>query len=60
MWIYTTLLRPQPLRRMTNRLLLGMIPDQVQIGGVLVALNPADPVVSSALALGVYEAGERA
>lgn len=57
-WLYTTLLSPAPLRRLTNRFLLRMIPEQVQIGAVKVVLNPADPVVSSALVLGIYEAGE--
>ena len=49
MWIYTTLLKPAPLRRMVNALLLKAIPEQVQVNGVTVVLNPTDPVVSSAL-----------
>ena len=57
-WIYTSLLKPRPLRRWANGLLLRMIPQSVEINGVTVVLNPADPVVSSALALGVYESFE--
>ena len=57
-WIYTTLLKPRPLRRWANGLLLRMIPAEVHVHGVTVVLNPADPVVSSALALGVYESFE--
>ena len=54
-WIYTTLLRPAPLRCLANSLLLRAIPGHVQTNGVLVVLNPKDPVVSSALSLGIYE-----
>ena len=57
-WIYTSLLKPRPLRRWANGLLLRMIPASVDINGVTVVLNAADPVVSSALALGVYESFE--
>lgn len=60
MWIYTILLSPTPLRRVVNSLLLKVIPQQVDIGGVLVMLNPNDPVVSSALSLGIYEQYETA
>jgi len=55
MWIYTTLLSPAPLRRIVNEMLLKVIPQQVDVGGVMVVLNPNDPVVSSALSLGIYE-----
>ena len=57
-WIYTSLLKPRPLRKWANGLLLRMIPASVEMNGVTVVLNPADPVVSSALALGVYESFE--
>ena len=57
-WLYTSLLKPRPLRRWANGLLLRMIPESVEINGVTIVLNPADPVVSSALALGVYESFE--
>lgn len=57
-WVYTTLLKPPLLRRWTNALLLGMIPESVSINGVTIMLNPADPVVSTALTLGVYETVE--
>ena len=57
-WIYTALLSPPPLRRWANRRAAADDSAEVRIGAVIVVLNPADPVVSSALALGVYEAGE--
>ncbi len=53
--VYTVLLRPRPLRRAVNALLLKLLPETVAVQGVTIALNPADPVVSGALALGVYE-----
>lgn len=58
LWIYTTLLKPAPLRNLANSLLLKAIPEQVTLNGVVVVLNPKDPVVSSALSLGIYESYE--
>ena len=57
-WVYTVLLKPAPLRCWANGILLQIIPEQVRLNGVTVVLNPADPVVSSALAFGVYESFE--
>ncbi len=53
--LYTVVLRPRPLRRAVNALILKMLPETVTTQGVTIAINPADPVVSGALALGVYE-----
>ena len=58
MWIYTTLLKPAPLKNLANFLLLKAIPERVTLNGVVVVLNPKDPVVSSALSLGIYESYE--
>lgn len=57
-FIYTKLLNPRPLRIVANALLRAMIPRVRVIRGAVVHLNPADPVVSGALALGVYEQNE--
>lgn len=54
-FVYTVLLRPRPLRRLANCLILKIIPDRVETHGVAIALNTADPVISCALAFGVYE-----
>jgi FkbM family methyltransferase len=57
-FIYTRLLRPAPIRRATNAILLSIIPKTVRVGPAIVHLNPADPVVSGALALRVFERDE--
>lgn len=53
--IYTTLLRPAPLRAAANRFLRRLIPAEITLPEGRLRLNPDDPVVSGALALGVYE-----
>jgi FkbM family methyltransferase len=53
--IYTTLLRPAPLRAVTNRVLRRLIPAEIALPEGRLYLNPDDPVVSGALALGVFE-----
>jgi FkbM family methyltransferase len=57
---YTVLLRPKPLKKMANALLLRVIPGSVRRHGAHVVLNRRDPVISGALALGVYEKAETA
>lgn len=59
-WIYTVLLRPAPLRALANALLRRLIPPTLAMPEGTLLLNPEDPVVSGALALGVYEAGSLA
>jgi|CXWL01.1.fsa_nt_gi FkbM family methyltransferase len=54
-YIYTVLLKPQPLRFIANALLLLIIPKSVKISEGTLLLHPKDPVISGALALGVYE-----
>jgi FkbM family methyltransferase len=59
-FIYTRLLRPAPVRRVTNAILLSVIPNTVRVGRAIVHLNPSDPVISGALALRVFERRELA
>jgi FkbM family methyltransferase len=53
--IYTRVLRPPLLRAAANRLLRRLLPSRIELPEGSLALNPDDPVVSGALALGVYE-----
>jgi len=59
-FIYTVILKPKILRAIANKILLFIIPKKVVIPEGVVILNPKDPVVSGALALGVYEKFETA
>jgi len=59
-WIYTVVLRPRPLRALANRLLKTLIPPTLTLPEGTLLLNQQDPVVSGALALGVYEPGSLA
>lgn len=54
-YVYTTVLRPKPIRALTNAILRSMIPNTVVIPEGTIILNPDDPVVSGALMLGVHE-----
>ena len=57
-FVYCYLLRPWPLRQLTNWTIRQLLPTQVEIHGATVVLNPTDPVVSGALRFGVYEKAE--
>ena len=57
-FVYCYLLRPWPLRQLTNWTIRQLLPKQVEIHGATVVLNPTDPVVSGALRFGVYEKAE--
>ena len=57
-FVYCYLLRPWPLRQLTNWTIRKLLPKQVEIHGATVVLNPTDPVVSGALRFGVYEKAE--
>ena len=57
-FVYCYLLRPWPLRQLTNWTIRRLLPKQVEIHGATVVLNPTDPVVSGALHFGVYEKAE--
>ncbi len=57
-FIYTEVLKPRPLRVLTNAILLRIIPRMTQVGPARVYLDPEDPVLSGAVALRVYEPSE--
>lgn len=57
-FIYTEVLKPRPLRVLTNAILLRLIPRQTRVGPATVHLDPEDPVLSGAVALRVYEPSE--
>jgi FkbM family methyltransferase len=57
-FVYTVLLKPRPLRLAANAAIRALLPQRVRIGDAAVWLNPDDPVISGALAFGVYERGE--
>jgi FkbM family methyltransferase len=59
-YIYTEVLRPKPLKALTNAILLRIIPETVQIGPATLYLDLGDPVVSGALTLHVFEPSELA
>src|SRR5437879_567841 len=59
-FIYTELLRPAPVKRAANAILLSIVPRTVRVGPAIVHLNPSDPFVSGALALRVFERHELA
>lgn len=55
---YTVLLKPAPLRCVANAIIRAIIPKTLVVRGAKISLNPRDPVVSGALAIGVYEKDE--
>ncbi len=57
-FLYGTVFRPTSFRRVVHWILLRLMPAQTMFAGVAVALNPRDPVVSGALAVGAYERSE--
>jgi FkbM family methyltransferase len=57
-FIYTEVLKPAPLRKLTNAILLRIIPEKVKVEPATLYLNPNDPVLSGALTLNVYEKSE--
>ena len=59
-FIYTEVLKPKPLKALANAILLRIIPETIQVGPATLHLDPADPVVSGALTLRVYEHSEQA
>jgi FkbM family methyltransferase len=53
--VYTVLLKPGWLRKMTHRILLRLSPSEVTVEGAKLYLNPSDPVLTPSVALGIYE-----
>jgi FkbM family methyltransferase len=59
-FIYTEVLKPKPLKALTNAILLRIIPESIQVGPATLHLDLTDPVVSGALTLRVFEPSELA
>ncbi len=59
-YIYTEVLKPKPLKALTNAILLRVIPETIQVGPATLHLDLGDPVVSGALTLRVFEPSELA
>lgn len=57
-FIYTEILKPRPLRKLANAILLRIIPEKIKVDPATLYLNPNDPVLSGALTLRVYENSE--
>ena len=57
-FIYCYILRPWPLRDITNWIIKRLLPIKVKIGKYFLYLNPNDPVVSGAIFFNVYEKSE--
>ena len=57
-FIYCYILRPWPLRDITNWIIKRLLPIKVKIGNYFLYLNPSDPVVSGAIFFNVYEKSE--
>ena len=57
-FIYCYILRPWPLREITNFIIKKIIPEKIKTNTSIIYLNPNDPVISGALFFGVYEKSE--
>ncbi|MBO8217854.1 FkbM family methyltransferase [Prochlorococcus marinus] len=57
-FIYCYILRPWPLRNITNWIIKKLLPKKVKIKSNFIYLNPNDPVVSGAIFFNVYEKTE--
>ena len=57
-FIYTEVLKPKPLKAVTNAILLRIIPESLQVGPAILHLDRDDPVLSGALTLRVFELSE--
>ncbi len=58
-FIYTTIFKPKPIQSLVNWVILKIIPESILLPtGRILFFNKKDPVVSGALALGVYEGFE--
>lgn len=55
---HSLLFQSRLLRGFSAFLLKSFVPYEVRMGGAVVHLNPTDPVISAALALGLYEKEE--
>jgi len=57
---HSLLFQSRLLRGFSTFLLKSIVPGEIRIGGAVVCPNPRDPVISAALALGIYEREETA
>jgi FkbM family methyltransferase len=57
-FVYTVILRPPPLRALAHKVLLLISPRHLHTMGVVLALNPRDPIISGTLTLRIYEVKE--
>ncbi len=57
-FIYCYILKPWPLRNITNWIIKRLLPKKVKLGKYFLYLNPNDPVVSGAIFFNVYEKSE--
>jgi FkbM family methyltransferase len=57
-FLYAEVLKPKPLKALTNAILLRIIPESVRMGPATLFLDPGDPVLSGALTLRVFEPSE--
>jgi FkbM family methyltransferase len=57
---HSLIFKSKLFRSFSAALLKSFVPSELRIGGSIVCLNPKDPVISAALALGVYEREETA
>jgi FkbM family methyltransferase len=57
-FLYSVVLKPKPLRFITNACLRAILPEQVVRRNATIVLNRRDPVISGALVFDVYERGE--
>lgn len=55
-FIYTKILKPKPVLKLVNWIILKIIPRNIFLSsGKILFLNKKDPVISGAIAMGVYE-----
>jgi FkbM family methyltransferase len=59
-FVYEVVLKPKPLRAMTDAALRGVCPRRKRLGSAWWIPNPNDPVISGGAALGLYERRETA
>jgi FkbM family methyltransferase len=57
-YVYTVLLKPEPIKSCANAFIKALVPDTVRVGNAEICLNPEDPVISGALTFRVYERSE--
>lgn len=54
-FIYTSILKPRPLKYLVNKILVFLAPETIKVGKMKLLVDKNDPVLPSALAFGVFE-----